>query len=179
LTDVTKSRWPFVALLGGVAFLACGGSTSVESTSVAGGGSGDASTFGVQYQGDGVQCGALVCSGTQQCCLVYIAADADNSNPTHACDQDCQSVCADVCPDAGGQTSAMMLGGGPMGGMGGPAGMGDAMVGTGGMGGPMGGMGDPMGGMGHPTGGAGDAGSGNAGDGGPAGPGAPPDSGGP
>ena len=155
------------------AALACGGQSTSERLQAEGHAGDDAQVgddatgFGTQYQGDGVQCGALVCSGTQQCCLVYIAADANSSNPTHACDQDCQSVCADTCPDAGGQTSsAMPAGGGPMGnpmGMGGP--MGDAMAG---MGGPMDMGPGPMGGMGK------DGGD----EGGPsADPGAPPDAG--
>lgn len=124
---------------------ACGGHTDSSSEN------GDATTYGAEYQGSGVQCGAVVCSGTQLCCLVYISAEASSSGPTHACDQNCQSVCADTCPDAGGQTSMVMRNGGTppsMAGM--PGGMG-AM--TGGPGspppaptGPMGGMGGPMGG---------------------------------
>jgi hypothetical protein len=80
------------------------------------------------FQGDGVQCGAIVCSGAQQCCLVYVPTDASSSNPTHACDQNCISICADTCPDAGGATGTGMppAGGGgmPMGGMSAEGGMG-------------------------------------------------------
>jgi hypothetical protein len=168
----------FIVAFAAVVAVACGGSTTVGSSPSSGSPGDDASTFGVQYQGDGVQCGALVCSGTQQCCLVYIAADADTSDPTHACDQDCQSVCADVCPDAGGQTSsAMPAGGGPMPGMGGMGGPSDAMAGMGGPGGPMSGMGaGPMGGMVEPMGGKD---SGAVDDGGPADLGASHDAGGP
>jgi hypothetical protein len=146
--------------LTGVLVPACGGSTSSNHS---GASDGDATTFGAEFQGNGVQCGAIVCSGTQQCCLVYIETDAMSSNPTHACDQNCMSICADICPDAGGQTSmvhpgGMPTGGMPMGGMGDAGGMhmggtpmsamGDAMAAMGGTGG-MPGMGGPMGGMGH------------------------------
>jgi hypothetical protein len=74
--------------------------------------------YGASYQGDGVQCGAIICSGAQQCCLVYVAPDASNSNPTHKCDQNCVSQCADTCPDSGDST-----GGGPPPGMMGMTGM--------------------------------------------------------
>jgi hypothetical protein len=57
--------------------------------------------YGAAYEGDGVQCGAIVCSGAQLCCLVEIASDATEMGPRQTCDQDCESVCADVCPDAG------------------------------------------------------------------------------
>ncbi len=161
------SRALYIVAFGGILTLACGGSTDPGRFVSVGQGSGGADTAGAQYEGNGVQCGALVCSGTQQCCLVYIAADASTSNPTHACDQNCESVCADTCPDAGGQTSMMP----PPGGMAMPG-----MPGMGKMGGgdrgvmPEGGMEAPAGPMGGPTG------SGMAGPGGPAG-GAPEDAG--
>jgi hypothetical protein len=128
-----------LAACGGSSSGAIGGTAESDGSGSSGGSSsiGDASSFGAQYQGNGVQCGAIVCSGTQQCCLVYIAAEASTSNPTHACDQDCESVCAETCPDAGGQTSAGMPpgGGGPPGGP-----MSDAMAGKGA---PMNAMGAP------------------------------------
>ncbi len=71
-----------------------------------------ADAFGATFQGDGVQCGAIVCSGSQQCCFVDIPTDANSAAPTHKCDQGCESVCMDACPDAGN-------GMGGMGGMGG------------------------------------------------------------
>jgi hypothetical protein len=88
---------------------ACGGSASKEGVvdgdrAVAA--DVDVDAYGTAFMGDGVQCGAIVCSTGQQCCLVYIAADATSSGPTHACDQDCESVCADTCPDAGGMTQS-------------------------------------------------------------------------
>jgi hypothetical protein len=178
LTDVMHFKWLLSFALGGVLMIACGGQSSDLNAGSAGDAS--ASPFGAQYQGDGVQCGALVCSGSQQCCLVYIAADAGTSNPTHACDQNCESVCADTCPDAGGQTSAGMPpaggGGPPMGGTGAPGNMGGPMGGMGvpgNMGTPMGGTGAP-GNMGGPMGGMG---PGPANDGAPAAPGAPDDAG--
>ena len=57
--------------------------------------------YGAAYEGDGVQCGAIVCSGAQLCCLVEVASDAMTMGPRQTCDQNCESVCADVCPDAG------------------------------------------------------------------------------
>jgi len=101
---------------GAILIWACGRSAGLDGSASSGP---DENTAGTQFQGDGVQCGALVCSGTQQCCLVYVPADASTSNPTHACDQNCESVCADTCPDAGGQTSMIP----PMGGMPGMTGM--------------------------------------------------------
>jgi hypothetical protein len=107
--------------------------------------------YGASFQGDGVQCGAIICSGAQQCCLVYVAPDASSSNPTHKCDQNCVSQCADTCPDSGQST-----GGGPP-----PAGGRDAgMAGMTGMP-PAGGMPDggmPMPAPGMPGGSAGDGG---------------------
>jgi hypothetical protein len=94
--------------------------------------------FGAGFQGDGIQCGAIVCSGSQQCCYVAIAIDAASGTPTHKCDQGCESICMDECPDAGNG----------MGGMGGMPGMGPAPMGM-----PEAGMGG-MGGMGMPDGGA-------------------------
>jgi hypothetical protein len=137
--------------LAGVLLTAC--SVRMGGNQGAGPGNGSAAdldAYGAGYQGDGVQCGAIVCSGTQQCCLVYIPADANTAGPTHACDQDCQSICADVCPDAGGMiqsfppsASSMPMGSGMP--------MGSAMPSTEGgmpMGGAMPSMGDgmPMGG---------------------------------
>jgi hypothetical protein len=127
---VAHSRWSFAIALG--VFTACGSSShDVNFGSLAGRDAalGD-DVFGAEFLGDGLQCGAIVCSSGQQCCLVYIPPDATSSNPTHACDQNCESVCADVCPDAGGQTGTGMPGMGAMAPMGG----------MGGMGGPMGGM---------------------------------------
>jgi hypothetical protein len=109
--------------------------------------------YGASFQGDGVQCGAIICSGTQQCCLVYVAPDASNSNPTHKCDQDCVSQCADTCPDSGDPMGGgPPPGGGPGAGMAGMTGMAPA----GGM--PGGGMQMPAPG-GMPGGSAGDGGS--------------------
>ena len=120
-----------VAILVTLAVCACGGNnTSVGAATGAAredaglGALADDAGYETAFQGDGVQCGGIICSGAQLCCLVYVPTDASNSNPTHACDQDCISVCADTCPDAGGMTSAGMPPGGggmpPGGGM--PAG---------------------------------------------------------
>jgi hypothetical protein len=125
---------------------ACGGKgaaaagTSPDSLAGDDAAAADDASYETAFQGDGVQCGAIVCSGSQQCCLVYVPTDASNSNPTHACDQDCVSVCADTCPDAGGMTSA----GAPPMGAGGMAPMGGGMP-------PMGGGTPPMGGGMPPT----------------------------
>jgi hypothetical protein len=90
--------------------------------------------FGASFQGDGVQCGAIVCTGSQQCCFVDIPTDANSSAPTHKCDQGCESVCMDECPEAGSGMSGMggKPGMGSMPAMGGMAGT-DAMAGMGGM----------------------------------------------
>lgn len=118
---------PLAALLLG----ACGGPLGGNGLS------GEPDAYGAAYQGDGVQCGAIVCSGSQQCCLVYVAADANASGPTHACDQDCQSICADTCPDAGGMTQSFPPSGTGMPGMGGIPGGGPAPLMEGGMPAPM------------------------------------------
>ena len=143
---MAHSSWSFAIALG--VLTACGSSShDVNFGSLA---DHDAAlgddVFGAEFLGDGVQCGAIVCSSGQQCCLVYIPSDGASSNPTHACDQNCESVCADVCPDAGGQTGTGMPGGGAMGGMGGMGAMGPmgGMGAMGPMGGPMAGMTDAM-----------------------------------
>jgi hypothetical protein len=138
-----------VAVLVTLAVCACGGKDpSVVAAATEDGGPGaltDDAGYETAFQGDGVQCGGIICSGTQLCCLVYVPTDASNSNPTHACDQDCISVCADTCPDAGGMTSAGMPPGGggmpPGGGMPAGGGMPPAASGM-----PGGGM-SPGGGM--------------------------------
>ena len=132
---------------------ACGGKgTAADETSPGSLAADDAAVaddagYETTFQGDGVQCGAIVCTGSQQCCLVYVPTDASSSNPTHACDQDCVSVCADTCPDAGGMTSAGAppMGGGmpPMGGATPPMG-GGGMPSMGGGAPPMGGGMPPM-----------------------------------
>jgi hypothetical protein len=152
LSVKSEFRLGLAALLALMAW-ACGGQSGVQAgTSRAtddggaatddatGGAATDDAGFETTFQGDGVQCGAIVCSGSQQCCLVYRVTDASNSNPTHACDQDCESVCADICPDAGGMTGTGMP---PMGGGGMPS------MGGGGMP-PMGGGGMPPMKMGPP-----------------------------
>lgn len=122
---------------------ACGGSASREGVGD-GDGSAAANTYGMAFMGDGVQCGAIVCSSGQQCCLVYIPTDATSSGPTHACDQGCESVCADTCPDAGGMTQSFPPSASSMPGAGGMP-MGAPMPG-----GPMEGGAPP--GMGMPSG---------------------------
>jgi hypothetical protein len=125
-----------VAVLVTLAVCACGGNNTSVGAATEDGGRGavaDDAGYETAFQGDGVQCGGIICSGAQLCCLVYVPTDASNSNPTHACDQDCVSVCADTCPDAGGMTSAGMppgVGMPPAGGM--PPGGGMPLAGGGG-----------------------------------------------
>ena len=119
---IAEIRLAFLVMSVALELCACAGRSSLPSQA-------DDADAGYQtgFQGDGVQCGAIVCSGAQQCCLVYVPTDASNSNPTHACDQNCMSICADTCPDAGGATSTGMPpagGGPPMGGMSAEGGMG-------------------------------------------------------
>jgi hypothetical protein len=104
--------------------LGCAGSSVHES-----GTGGDDGGYGAAYEGDGVQCGAIICSGSQVCCIVPIASDAASMGPAGKCDESCESVCADSCPDAGNAS-----GGGP-GGM--PSMMPGAGMTTDASGGPM------------------------------------------
>ena len=97
LNDVKLKEVACLAFLG-LFLWACAGKSASDSA--------DGATYGANYQGNGVQCGAIICSGSQQCCLVEISSGSSNGNPTHACDQNCESVCADTCPDSGGMTSA-------------------------------------------------------------------------
>lgn len=98
----------------GIVVSACSGSGPQASPASGGVGTG--------FLGDGVQCGAIFCSGSQQCCLVSVAVDASAAGPTHKCDQGCESQCLDACPDAGADMPGMggmppMNGMGPDGGM--------------------------------------------------------------
>jgi hypothetical protein len=92
-------------MLGSIVVLGCAGSAHESGT---GGGDGG---YGAAYEGDGLQCGALICSGSQVCCIVPIASDASSMGPAGKCDEGCESVCADSCPDAG--NASMPMGGGP------------------------------------------------------------------
>jgi hypothetical protein len=103
-----------VSVLGLVVGIAGGCGSGAHATS------GTSNGYGDQYQGDGIQCGAIVCSGSQVCCYVEIASDASSMGPVHKCDQNCESRCLDACPDAG--TSS---GPGPMPGAPGGSPMGD------------------------------------------------------
>lgn len=97
---VALSRSAPIALLWTASvLLACGGHGFV--------GTDAPDAFGSSFMGDGLQCGAIFCSGSQQCCLVPVDAEASASGPTHKCDQDCESVCMDSCPDAGDGMPAM------------------------------------------------------------------------
>ena len=62
--------------------------------------------YGVPYLGSGVQCGGIVCSGSQVCCYVPIPTDVSMQGgpANHKCDLGCESVCMDSCPDSGDNT---------------------------------------------------------------------------
>jgi len=93
-------------MLGSLA-VAAGCAASAHESSA--GGSGDG--YGAAFEGDGVQCGAIICSGAQVCCIVPTPSEASSMGPAGKCDENCESVCADSCPDAG--NTSMPAGGGP------------------------------------------------------------------
>jgi hypothetical protein len=88
--------------------IGCAGSASRENGSAGDG------AYGTAYEGDGVQCGALICSGSQVCCIVALPSEASSMGPSGKCNQSCESVCADSCPDAGNGAPAMAGGPGAM-----------------------------------------------------------------
>lgn len=54
--------------------------------------------YGARYLGDADQCAAIVCSGSQICCVVPIPSDAPTPHPNNKCDYDCTAQCMDSCP---------------------------------------------------------------------------------
>ena len=116
-----------LGILGSIAVaVGCAGSAQDNSSSPGAG-------YGDAYQGDGVQCGSIICSGAQVCCIVPIPTDVQSMGPAGKCDQSCESVCADSCPDAGASSMHMGM---PAGGMtkGDAAAGGMMMMGQGGQG---------------------------------------------
>jgi hypothetical protein len=66
--------------------------------------------YGAAFEGDAGQCAAVICSGSQVCCVVSIESDAATPHPNNKCDYDCVARCMDSCPAVVlGQT-----GGGPV-----------------------------------------------------------------
>lgn len=54
--------------------------------------------YGARFLGDADQCAAIVCSGSQVCCVVPIPSDAPTPHPNNKCDYDCIAQCMDSCP---------------------------------------------------------------------------------
>jgi hypothetical protein len=54
--------------------------------------------YGARFLGDADQCAAVVCGGSQVCCVVPIPSDAPTAHPDNKCDYDCTAQCMDSCP---------------------------------------------------------------------------------
>lgn len=54
--------------------------------------------YGARFLGDADQCAAVVCSGSQVCCVIPIPSDAPREHPNNKCDYDCTAQCMDSCP---------------------------------------------------------------------------------
>jgi hypothetical protein len=57
-----------------------------------------ADVYGALFEGDGDMCGAVICSGSQVCCVVSVPSEAATPNPNNKCDYHCTAVCMDSCP---------------------------------------------------------------------------------
>jgi hypothetical protein len=54
--------------------------------------------YGARFLGDADQCAAIVCSGSQVCCVIPIPSDAPSEHPNNKCDYNCTAQCMDSCP---------------------------------------------------------------------------------